>query len=481
MSRSGPLILSVLLIAGLPGCSGKSSECAPRVISSDQTCAATADCVEAGFQTLTCVDGLCQRQCARDADCALGVIEGEAEACKDLAAPPGICEAQLCVVGCPDVPCGAGESCVQGRCVYDYEGFEIPAGGDYVDLPILGFNQLPKERENVLLQVAWQGRPGCSLGDERCAGPAAAGERFGIVGTYPTPPRGAPLEGKTCRTCACCLECLLDPPPEAPILASCPRQQSLPLAFACPAAVPPVCRSVCEACESCPGATRAEPPERLLACEALAASKTCTACTACPEDEACEACDACAQARRCVVTMPGSAACMQSQAACAAQGADGCFLTPIRYRREQLTEAEQALVSRPINLAGAQGRVVLQLDYVPFNVGFEYRPGIQGTPPSEWPTRPQELRIQLCGGRCEEESSWRDAAADGAPLVLPPQALRRNGLTLGSQTALDWRGGRVVVPIPEDLRTAELRYRLLPRLGPGVLVGVDEIYVRRLP
>jgi hypothetical protein len=512
------LALAAVLGPTLAGCTDGRPTCAPKVVTSDQACATARDCTAAGFQGLDCIGGLCRRGCLRDDDCRLGANPDEAPECRAAGPlPAAVCEAQVCVAGCPDAPCGAGETCVAGRCLLAYEGFELRAGEDFVDLARLGFNQgVGQTLTNRTQAVAWSGRVGCDLGDERCAGPAAAGERFALLGTQPTPPRGTALEGPTCRACACCVECLLDPPSEPVDVLACPRSASLPQSFSCPASTPAVCAQVCEACEDCEAATRPQPIERLLPCEAVAASKTCSSCPACdretaacraeqcpacasaPNDPACSscvrerclgapacrACRSCAEAVDCELSTPGSATCEALRALCEGLGPDGCFNTAVAYRREQLTDLEQALVSPPIDLSSAAGgRVVLQLDYVPFDVGLQYRPGIQGVDPREWLVGAQEMRLLLCGGGCGEPGAWRAASLVGErdPAALPPASLRDNGLTLGVQTSLDWRAGRVIFEIPPELLTRDFRYALLPRLGEGVRVGIDELRLRRLP
>jgi hypothetical protein len=226
----------------------------------------------------------------------------------------------------------------------------------------------------------------------------------------------------------------------------------------------------CETCRasSCPACSNLD-SEACKTCE----TNSCPACTSC------RACNVCSRALDCQLSDPGSAACIENTADCNAQGADGCFPTPINYPRAQLTDLEQSLVSPPIDLSQASGAVSLQLEYVPFNVGEKYRPGIQGTPAAMWPIADQEVVIQLCSGNCGVDSSWIDATlVNGARASIPPLTQRGNGLSLGRQSSVDWGSGRVEVDIPAAMRTSELRFRLLPRLDGDVQVGIDNILIR---
>jgi len=179
---------------------------------------------------------------------------------------------------------------------------------------------------------------------------------------------------------------------------------------------------------------------------------------------------------------PGSATTLALVAQCEAQGSDGCFETAVAFDRSELTDLEQAAVSPEINLSGVTGKVVLQLDHVPFNVGESYRPGIQGQDPSTWPLAPQGVRVELCGGACEMPSSWTlGTLSSGGEAILPAANRRRNGLLLGSQAALDWQAGRAEVQIPEGLRTSQLRLRFVPEIDAGTRLGIDRVVVRRVP
>ena len=130
-------------------------------------------------------------------------------------------------------------------------------------------------------------------------------------------------------------------------------------------------------------------------------------------------------------------------------------------------------------ISGISGALVVEFDQVPFNVGLTYRRGIQDTDPQTWPVEPQQVRVQFCGGACDSDASWVDGQLPtGGPAIFPPVAQRFNGLSLGSQSAVDWTSGRIQVVIPTQVRTANFRIRFLPELGDGVRVGIDNIQIR---
>lgn len=511
------------------GCSGD-PECASRAVTSDTECNLSQDCADKGYQGLTCLDGRCQKPCRIDGECvppSLG--DDESPECVALSAnpPAAICEGQVCVLGCPDVACGAGESCVEGRCVFFSEGFEAAEGASFVNLELLGWNDLPTELKNPRTKVAYKGLRGCTLGDESCAGVAAEGERFLALERQPTQPKGTAKSGFTCRACACCLACIFQPADagavdlaECPcILASgddtatrdyCPGDRPNPTS--CPSA-PARCDAVCQQCAACPAADPARLGPGLTSCEQSAAERTCSNCPTCETEReacrasqcpvcatnptgaecvscqqqncqfaSCDACEACSAAQAALLSDPGSATTLALVAQCEAQGPDGCFETAVAFDRSELTDLEQAAVSPEINLSGVTGKVVLQLDHVPFNVGESYRPGIQGQDPSTWPLAPQGVRVELCGGACEMPSSWTlGTLSSGGEAILPAANRRRNGLLLGSQAALDWQAGRAEVQIPEGLRTSQLRLRFVPEIDAGTRLGIDRVVVRRVP
>lgn len=510
--------IALVAIAGL-GCSTK-NKCSPRVVSADQKCSTTKDCVDAGYKGLACVNQKCALPCLSDTDCSLSDLdEQESDTCKDQTGGPKptfICEAELCTRGCPDVACGSGETCVHGRCAKFFESFELASGQDLVTPRLLGWNDLGFELENKKTQIVFAGDASCSRGDERCAGPAAEGVRFLSLERVPTPPLGTPTIGVTCHACACCLQCQFTPTSTVtPDLARCPDPQLESSEMICPAQPPTRCRSVCSQCDACI-ASGVDPKDDLLACEKQPARKTCSGCApyeACLTRERaahrCEnaqdtcyrpttgectecilalcaalraPCFACRDAIQCERDMPGAAACVQSRQQCNAQGADGCYATAIERKRSALDEKEQALTSKAINLSGQTGRLVIQLEYVPFDIGDQYRRVIQMVPRSAWPNEKQEVLVQLCGGACEMASSWVDAKlSNGQVASLPPANQRKNGLHLGDQSLIDWRGNRVEIEVPENLRTAAFRMRFVPRLEDQARFGIDNILIRRLP
>lgn len=484
------LTLGLIALSVLACSSDK--KCQPRVVVTEEKCATTDDCVKAGYFGLGCVNGSCSKSCTRDEDCAVvaKVTSDDKEACPDLAGQPNktfICEAQLCTSGCPDVPCGANETCFEGRCSIFTESWEPKNGTDTVTPEIKGWNNDGRDLENVKTKVVFSGLSGCPRGDEKCAGPAADGLRFVSVERVPTPPQSTPTNGDTCRACACCVECKLAPPAQNLTLLQCPRNIDIGPEAMCPAGTPSVCMDVCNQCDTCMAApvTR-DIGDELRTCEKDAARKTCPACEqACPPVDAglpCPIleCTQCRDAERCDLETPGSSHCDDLHRDCNAQGANGCFSTPIARPRSQLTDREQSLESPAINLNGIAGDLVLELEYVPFDVGEQYRVVQQGADPSTWPVKAQEVVVEMCGGSCNQDGSWTPAmTAAGTPASFPPDTERRNGVRLGAQSIIDWNSNRVQVAIPEPLRTADFHFRFVPKLADNVRFGIDKISIRR--
>jgi len=499
-----------------------SPPCADGYGALDTACTTSLDCAEAGLAALSCVDGRCRLPCLRDEDCRAPAASDDA--CVPSADGAAVCEGQVCVPGCPARPCPVGPSrCAGGRCAFAFEGFEA-IGAASPTLSGLGWNDLPRALDNPQTFVAFEGNGDCAPGPS-CGGVAAEGRRFALLGTQPTPEKGTPRTDSSCRACACCLECRLDPPRQPPSILECPRSLTVPARLRCgpatrcdeappPTEVPEVCEALCQACEACPPATSDRTGALLSACEARAADRDCAACVACessteacrgcrssecPEacadraSEACTACEeeagcpcddcrdcsACADARSCRDTGGASAWCAALESRCRELEDQGCFPVPVDYPREQLEPGEQALESFAIDLSSASGPVVLEFSYVAFDVGDRYLPGVQGESVCSWETRPQEVLVQLCAGDCLEDSSWVNARfTDGARAAFPPPSQRGNGLPFGSQSPVDWRSGRLVVEIPESLRSDAMRFRFLPRLSENASVGIDDILVR---
>jgi hypothetical protein len=514
MRAWGAGLVWILAAGGLGGCG--SDECAEVRVTSDVQCETTQDCGDEGLVNLSCVNGTCQRTCLVDADCTAG--DAVEEGCPvDERFDSAYCEDRLCRVGCPDRACGAGQSvCAAGRCAYYAEGFEGD-GSAPPSLAGLGWNGLG-ELDNPTQEIGLDCE-GTACGAAEPRGAAAEGDRFAILGTEPTPEKGTALTAPTCRACACCVDCRLDPPSFALSVLDCPRNSTVPSRLLCAEpvvcgepppseAVPAECTAVCDACEDCVEASAVPNDPLLSSCEADAAARSCASCLACDEDgcrscreascaeacadelsQACEACEqasacpcadcrdcnACSDAEACVAS--GGAGCERFRQRCDGLGADGCFQTPVRYPRAELTDAEQALTSPPVDLTAASAMVdvVVEFDFVPFSVGDVYQRSIQGVSACEWPTEPQAVVVQLCGGGCDASDAWVDAE------MLPRDPSRNNGLRLGGQSGVDWRSGRVQVPVPAELRTSEFRFRLLPRLSEFARVGIDRVRVRTVP
>lgn len=510
----GALILGAS--GALGGC-GEDDACRAVAVSSDQSCETTRDCIDEGFARFSCINGTCRLPCLSDADCA--PPEAESGCAIDPGFQAAVCENQVCTVGCPLRECGAGqEVCADGRCAYFFEGFE--AEDDTApSFTSLGFNDLGRELDNNRSAILFSGFEGCEPGPN-CSGPAASGQRFAVLATLPAPEKGTPETAPTCRACACCLGCRLDPPSQTLGILDCPRERSVPPRLYCGPPVscdqmpderiPRACEGVCAACEQCSDHPDDRAGRLLTSCEATAAAKGCPACLACDDNQAscnacrqtscasacsdlssdacaqCEAdngcpcqdcrdCNVCADAENCAAAGGSAEDCLALEAACDAQGVDGCFDVPIRYPRVDLTDGEQALESPPVDLAGASGDVVLEFSYVPFNVGRTYTRSEQGVSSCEWDQGvPQEVLVQFCASDCTEPSSWADAEGGR----LPPPDQRGNNLRLAEQSGVDWRAGRTVISIPPSFRTSTFRFRFLPRLSESARFGVDDVRVR---
>ena len=490
------MVLLGLSGASAPGCGDAADPCEGE----RAECAFTADCGGG----LTCLDGVCRRPCRVDDDCEVTPREG----CG--AAEPSVCERQWCQPACRPGDCSGAELCHRGRCVLGFEDFETqPSLGG------LGWNRAPGQvLANPTHRVVRAGLPGCALGGDDCAGPAASGDRFVLVGTQPTSEKGTARTAPSCRPCACCLACVADPYAEAPAVDACPVPPQSRALFACPAVPPASCRAVCEACDRCEPAPAARAPgPNLLPCEARAAERSCPACVECdagrcedcrseacaeacqdPGSEACvrcesascpgcavcRACAACGIALACEQDDPGSARCRRAQQTCAAQARDGCFPVPVGFPRAELRPIEQALVSPPLGLTGREP-VELSFAWVAFGVGETYFESRQGVPSEAWAEVPQEVRVQWCATGCAEEAGWRPALwRTGGEARFPPPGARHNGLGVGRQSAVDWRSGRSELVLPPEARTPETRIRFLPRLAPEARVGLDDLRWRDL-
>lgn len=502
-------MLSLVALAGTLGCGDPPCQVA---LEGDE-CRTSTDCADAGFTDLACVDGRCRALCFDDEDCRQ-VFD---EACEvDPAVSTAVCVQRKCRAGCPAAPCAAGERCFDGRCALFRESFEGD-GTSATTLASLGWGG-GGELRNPNLGLALDCGGDCGAADP--AGPAADGRRFAVIGTEPAPEKGTARTAPTCRACACCLDCILDPPLVAPSILDCPLDPVPVRLFCGPAresceepppddAVPAECAGVCAACDDC--ADRADPvPGRLLtSCERRAAEKACRPCAQCDDlgcracregscaddcanvdSDACEQCELtagcedCGPCRDCTACedaeQPGPRQ-LALRARCDALGSDGCFPTPIDYPRAQLTDAEQALTSPPIDLSGAPGPLVLEFRYVPFNIGSAYTVSEQGTSSCDWPSAPQEVRVQACGGGCDAPEAWVDLALADLGGALPPDGQRSNGLRLPGQSGIDWSIGRAGGPLPPGLVGPETRIRFLPRLSEFARLGVDEVVIRSAP
>jgi hypothetical protein len=477
---------------------------------SNETCDTTQDCIRRGDTGASCINGRCAFPCITDQDCGL-LASGGGSALTNPDLPQRatqglVCEAGQCVSGCaanvaPEV-CAAGEQCVAGRCAAYAEGFEAARVGAPVLLEARGFNGVCfggevdgvcVDLENKATRVMWKGQVGCSTAgrEEVCAGAAADGEYFVSLERQITPERPTRALGESCVPCRCCLACV-DPTYRRAGETGC-GGATYPRISSCQATPPAECAAVCEACTRCPERPAAEVGVGLTSCEARVAPYTCGPCAA---ERAClernptapgmcnletNACQICEVARQLQDQSPDDPPLWAAQrAACDSQGNDGYYKVPVALQRNALTDDEQALTSPAIDLSAATAPLVLEFQYVPFDVGETWRPVLQGQPRQTWPTEPQRVRVQVCAADCARPSSWVDATGvDGAPIAVPTDEERRNRLQFQLQSPGDWRSGRLVVAIPDALRTSTFRYRLVPRLADGVRVGVDAIRIRR--
>ncbi|MBI2372540.1 MAG: hypothetical protein HYV07_00940 [Deltaproteobacteria bacterium] len=505
--------------------------------SSSDGCRTTADCAESGSAGLTCVDGACVHACSVDSDCE--------EVGADY-----ICEARICVPGCPATACVSGQVCTYGRCAFFYEGFEADRIGEVATLEALGWNPNVRELRNEEAIVVYN-REGCTIEDEesKCAGTPAEGSYYLSIERTPTPPTGTEEFGVTCGSCRCCLECrdaarrnsasqrvyyhsnagtpppgcgngtvetspscADEPPPGTRCeqcddgnttggdgcspacrreLAECPGVNAV--ADMCTADVDSACADICSACDACPNANAGAIGDGLTSCETDAALKSCSACLAYEaciaanptNPEACEEtqrpCIACREADRLTIEVPDQPSVWREwRQICDSQSlGDRCYATQVARPRSALTEDEQAVESPKISIAGVSGDLVLEFQYLAFNIGDSYRPVDQTKPKEEWPLVTQEVEIQLCGGNCAAPESWKPATfTTSAPAKFPTGIEKNNGLFFANQNRTDWRANLREALIPAELRTTEFQFRFLPRLADGARVGVDAVAVR---
>jgi len=474
--------------------------------SDPEGCRTTQDCFDQGLGQKQCVNTVCVATCDTDSDCRA-----------DSSMSQAICERGTCAAGCPAEACGDGESCVDGRCSVYFQSFEIRPVGGFVDLAQLGWNDITRELRNKAAEIVWKGPPTCTAADrpERCAGPAADGEYYLAVERQKTPPTSTLEFGVTCGACACCRACTdSDPLAREGAFATACFGTTLPAVNMCSATPPAACTAICDSCEQCPATMAGGVGTGLDACAARAAAKTCTgcppydqcvlnkvnenracpgnypacaanppqdsgACRTCLEAECanlrapCWACRDAAQLKKDFPAQPDRWRDLEMQ--CETQGPAGCYTTPVNKPRSTLSDDEQALESPAIPLAGIDGNLILQLQYVPFDIRRTYRRVIQGQDASSWPIEPQEVEVQLCASACETAASWTKAA------TIPSDAERGNGLQFAAQSSADWRVAVVEVPIPEAMRTATFRFRFVPRMEDDARIGIDRVLIRRKP
>ncbi|MBI4819818.1 MAG: hypothetical protein HY791_26325 [Deltaproteobacteria bacterium] len=274
-------------------------------------------------------------------------------------------------------------------------------------------------------------------------------------------------------------------------LADCPGVTAV--ANMCTADVDAACSDICNQCDACPDANAGAVGTGLSSCEVDAGSKSCSACLAYEtciganpgRPEACEdeqlPCIACREADRLTTEVPDQPSVWRdARALCDGQSlSERCYATQVARPRSQLTEDEQAVVSPAISLAGVGGEVVLEIQYVAFNIGDTYRQVDQSQPRDQWPVANQEVEVQFCGASCQDPASWKSAAfTSGAPARFPSEIEKNNGLYFANQNRTDWRANVREIAIPVELRTAEFKFRFVPRLADGARVGIDAVTVK---
>jgi hypothetical protein len=493
-----PISIALVALASAAGCSG-----------SKEGCSTNQDCVEQGLELASCVNRACVRACEKDLDC------------RDPQTPDldngQICQAFVCAPGCAagGELCQTGESCVGGRCLLFLESFE-PAhcpnaqDGDVLQLACLGFGTIASfdgtpRKPNKSATIVWTGPSDCTPADppDRCAGPAADGRYYLALEREKVPPTRSLEFDDSCSACRCCLECI-DPSQRAG--ATTCLGVTFPNLNACMATPPAECQGVCGDCNGCMARQGDGFGEGLNACEAIAAARTCAAC---------ETYEACQRAnpnmpQACAAERPACWACRdartetdpdrrrEAEMACQTQGPNGCDSVPIAAPRSVLSDDEQAIESPPIDLSAATGPLVLELSYIPFNVQRCYKQVVQDADPRTWPTLRQEVTLQLCAGSCEQSASWVDATiVPGAPPIgrlecaqgqgggdadlarFPREDELGNSLQFQEQVTSDWRIGLLQATIPDSMRSATFRFRLVPRLDEDTRVGIDRIVIRR--
>ncbi len=502
-------------------------------------CRTNADCASSAValcdQTLalTCVSGECVEVCETELDCREdplepvdrrdcgGVNPNRFRVCENLRCAPGCLPEGMSGEG---FQCPAGQACAaDGRCALFAESFEPPMGEVSVSLPILRelcrtggtdpetcskWDDLPRAKRNTKSLISYSGLQGCNReqfgAEETCGGPAADGSFYLRLRRVPRSSR-APVFDYTCAACQCCAECrdnefsnhrggvcLGVPIPRLDEMCSPDK---------------PACASVCADCATCPPVPvgerqrpTTEESTGLNQCQVVAAARTCPAwldaencrsaaraatCAAeCPDPEQTPpACDACLKTecaaedrtyRTCELAEMERGACPECtdiwgplQDLCDSQGAQACVQGAVFVNRAILDEAEQALVSPVINLQGVAGDLRLSFQYIPFRIGATFFPVADEGP------APQLVQIAFCGGACENEASWIDSG-----VTLPTEGERNNGLAAGEHAARDWSVYGFDAAIPEALRTATFRFRLLPRLADEAVLGVDNVLVR---
>jgi hypothetical protein len=409
--------------------------------------------------------------------------------------------------------------------VHYFESFEGSMPGELVTLETKGWNDIDRELRNRSSVVVWRGPTTCTPADppDRCAGPAAEGEYFLAIEREKTPASSSAEFGVTCGACRCCLECR-DPAQRTAGETGC-LGVTFDASATCSADVPQECGAICASCESsaaCPPTPSGSFSMDLPVCLRAAAAHQCAGCAPydqcvqakyaenrmCPggnypecstmppqnqgECNEClakecastrNACWACRDADRLQADYPNEPSRWQAlRDACTAQGETGCYATPVDLRRSALSDDEQSLESPEISLAGVQGNLQLELQYVPFDVQRVYRRVIQERPRDEWPLEPQEVVVQLCASGCDDGASWTDAElVGGGRAVFPREEQRANGLAFAQQGVPDWRINLAEIAIPETFKTSTFRFRFLPRLEDEARIGVDRISIGSRP
>jgi hypothetical protein len=166
---------------------------------------------------------------------------------------------------------------------------------------------------------------------------------------------------------------------------------------------------------------------------------------------------------------------------CTNLGDAACYEAPKSTLRTDLTFDEQAMESPSIDLSATQSQsLVLQFEFIAYDLKDTFIRVIQGRPESEWPKEKERVMVQFCAANCELSENWQNGSFAGTTeeSFIPADTERRNGILYTQQNRADWTLHRRMVSIPQNMRTKDFRFRFVPVLSQGVRVGVDNIFIK---